>query len=460
MPETGCTRRQALKAAGAVAAGLGGVTVAGVSALPRPGLAAGPDDPAGHAAAISGALQAWDWSDAPSIPGEQAQAEFYTRYFPSLYKKLKFSSTIFGYTDMLPKLTIAWRASRLPDVARVAIQWSPQFVGAGQCAEITEEELGIPFREFLPGALLSVRQNGASAGPLYGIPANNEVMFLTYNKSIFSRAGLDPEIPPATWADLVAYSKTIHDKTGIYGFGMCAAQNNGNTPYRFMPMAWAFGGQIFDELSAQPTWRKIGIGDAGVIEALSLYRQMHNVDRSVQPSALSDDEAAVQTLFLDEKVAMVIDHPSFPQQVRHLKPDLHMGGALLPAGPVRRAVVLGGCNLHIRSTSANKPAALALIRAYLAPHWNARLGTGAGSEASTTVARASREGAVLSHDLPFNDLVFKMLPYGVNVPLVTQGAQIWNSIIPGMIQQVLSDKASPDSAAAAAAGQVRQIMTG
>ncbi len=64
-------------------------------------------------------------------------------------------------------------------------------------------------------------------------------------------------------------------------------------------------------------------------------------------------------------MAMCIDHPSFPQQVQQLKPDLEMGGALLPAGPVRRAVVLGGSNFHIRATTKNKPAALALMRAYL-----------------------------------------------------------------------------------------------
>jgi multiple sugar transport system substrate-binding protein len=447
MTKIGFTRRQALKAAGGSVAGL---TLAGR------GFAAGPED---AAASISGSLEAWDWSDAPSIPGEQAQAEFYTRYFPSLYKNLRFRSTILGYTDLLPKLTVAWRAGNLPDIARTAIQWSPQFVGAGQVAEITEQELGIPFSQFLPGALLSVRKNGASQGPLYGIPTNNEVMFLLYNKSIFKSAGLDPEKPPATWADLVSYAKTIHDKTGAYGYGLCAQQTNGNTSYRFMPMAWAHGGEIFDELSAQPTWRKIGIGGDGVVQALSLYHQMFNVDKSVQPSALSDNESDCQTLFLDGKMAMVIDHPSFPQQVKQLKPELDMGGGLLPAGPVRRAVVLGGSNFHIRATSRNKPAALALMKAYLAPYWNVRLGTGAGSEASTEAARASPDQAKASQELPFNDLVFKMLPYGVNVPLVTQGAQIWNTIVPGMIQQVLSGKATPKQAASAAADQVRQMMT-
>ena len=73
-----------------------------------------------------------------------------------------------------------------------------------------------------------------------------------------------------------------------------------------------------------------------------------------------------------------------------LKPDLELGGAMLPAGPVRRAVVMGGSNMHIRATTDNKPAALALMQAFLSPYWNARLAVGTGSEASTQAARAIR----------------------------------------------------------------------
>ena len=159
MAKTVFTRRQALQAAGASAAALALTGAAPGGPLPAPG-----PEPVAGAESVSGNLVAWDWSDAPSIPGEQAQAEFYTKYIPSTFKNLKFSSTIFGYTDLLPKLTVAWRAGNVPDVSRCAIQWSAQLVGAGQCAEITEEELGIPFNQFLPGALLSVRKNGASRG--------------------------------------------------------------------------------------------------------------------------------------------------------------------------------------------------------------------------------------------------------------------------------------------------------
>ena len=75
-------------------------------------------------------------------------------------------------------------------------------------------------------------------------------MAFIWNAKIFADAGLDPESPPATWDDVVAYSKQIHDKLGIAGYGLVAKQNAGNTPFRFMPQLWAYGGGALDEAAA------------------------------------------------------------------------------------------------------------------------------------------------------------------------------------------------------------------
>ena len=99
------------------------------------------------------------------------------------------------------------------------------------------------------------------------------------------------------------------------------------------------------------------------------------------------------------------------------------------------------------------------MREFLAPYWNSRMGTGAGSEASTATARASKFAQDFNKDLPFNDLVFQMLPFGVNVPLVPQSGQIWNIVVPGMIQQVLSGRATAKEAAAAAAADIKKMMS-
>jgi multiple sugar transport system substrate-binding protein len=81
-------------------------------------------------------------------------------------------------------------------------------------------------------------------GVTYGIPTNNETMAFIWNADIFKRAGLDPTKAPATWDDVVKYSKQIHDKLGIAGYGLVARKNAGNTPYRFMPQLWGYGGGV------------------------------------------------------------------------------------------------------------------------------------------------------------------------------------------------------------------------
>ena len=105
--------------------------------------------------------------------------------------------------------------------------------------------------DFWPGAMKSVTWDGKT----YGIPTNNETMALIWNAKIFADAGLDPEKPPATWDDVVVYSKTIHDKLGIAGYGLVAKQNAGNTPFRFMPQLWAYGGGALDEAARRADLR-------------------------------------------------------------------------------------------------------------------------------------------------------------------------------------------------------------
>jgi maltose-binding protein MalE len=51
-----------------------------------------------------------------------------------------------------------------------------------------------------------------------------------------------------------------------------------------------------------------------------------------------------------------------------------------------------------------------------------------------------------------------MMKYGVSVPLVSQGAHIWNETIPTMIQKVLLKQMSAKQAAAEAAAEIRQAM--
>jgi ABC-type glycerol-3-phosphate transport system substrate-binding protein len=118
-------------------------------------------------------------------------------------------------------------------------------------------------------------------GKTYGVPTNNETMALIWNAGIFDEAGLDPESPPATWTDLVEYSKQIKEKTGKNGYGLVARVNAGNTPFRFMPHAWAYGGGALDEAEDSPSYEEIYINNEGTRAALQDSYDMYVRDQSV-----------------------------------------------------------------------------------------------------------------------------------------------------------------------------------
>ncbi len=59
-------------------------------------------------------------------------------------------------------------------------------------------------------------------GNIYGLPWNTDVRFLYWNKEHYAEAGLDPESPPTTWAELEANAAALNVGSGEdverYGF--------------------------------------------------------------------------------------------------------------------------------------------------------------------------------------------------------------------------------------------------
>ena len=177
-----------------------------------------------------------------------------------------------------------------------------------------------------------------------------------------SDAGLDPEKPPATWDDVVAYSKQIHDKLGIAGYGLVAKQNAGNTPFRFMPQLWAYGGGALDEAEPSPTYEDdLAQQRRRARRALQASYDMYVRDKSVPTSALTNTQTENQAPFIAGQLGMMIAHPSEYammldlRRARRRAPTrtvadevvANMRYGLIPKGPARRAVVFGGSNIHV-----------------------------------------------------------------------------------------------------------------
>lgn len=389
------------------------------------------------------------------------------------YPNIETDAQNIDYNSLLDKLRTATLGNAGPMVVRLQILGGVEFAAKGYLQELKPEDVGYSSADFWPGAMKSVTWEGKT----YGIPTNNETMAFIWNAKIFADAGLDPENPPATWDDVVKYSKQIKDKLGIPGYGMVAKQNAGNTPFRFMPQLWAYGGGALDEARDAPNYGTVELNSAESKAALQASYDMYVRDKSVPVSALTNTQNENQNPFIAGQLAMMIAHPSEYAKMVDLASKAtgadkevadavvaNMRYGLIPAGPVRRAVVFGGSNIHILKNEyvdggLDEMAAKAFICFWTSPEWSTKLAW-TGSNPGNLRGFKTKWMKERLDTIKFLDVTTSMLPSGIPFPVIPEAPEIMNIIVPDMLQNALTGKMTVDAAADDAAAKVKDLLGG
>jgi multiple sugar transport system substrate-binding protein len=422
----------------------------------------------------TGKVSYWYVSPAESEPQivKDIDAEFWAA-FAETYPNIEVEINGLTYNDMLNTIRTAALGGAAPMVARMPILWGVEFAAKGQLMEFGPEDVGYPTEEFWPGAMKSVTWDGST----YGVPTNNETMALIWNAAIFEEAGLDPESPPATWDDVVAYSNQIRENTGKAGYGLVARVNAGNTPFRFMPTAWAYGSGALDEAEPDPTYQSIYINNDGTKAAVQTYYDMYVRDQSVPVGALTNTQAENIDPFIAGQLAMMISHPSEYAKMNDLAATAtgadqemalqvveNMRYGLIPEGPARRAVVFGGSNVHVFNPDivdgdVDLDAARALIAFMTGPEWSTKLAWTSSNPGNIRGFQTPWMKERLD-TIPFLDVTTSMLPYGIPFPVIPESPEIMNIIVPEMLQNALTDTMTVDEAADDAAAKIEELISG
>ena len=438
-------------------------------------------DTVGHCNSVTptdhkGKLTFWYQVIADSDPQimHQNYADFWAA-FKETYPNIELDAQGIVYNELLDKFRTALLGNAAPMAIRLQILGGAEFASKGYFEPLKPEDVGYATADFWPGAMKSVVWDGET----YGIPTNNETMAFIWNAKIFADAGLDPEKAPATWDDVVAYSKQIHDKLGIAGYGLVAKQNAGNTPYRFMPQLWAYGGGALDEARDAPTYETVELDSPESIAALQASYDMYVRDKSVPTSALTNTQAENQAPFISGQLGMVISHPSEYARMLDLASQAtgtdkavadevvaNMRYGLIPTGPTgRRAVVFGGSNIHIIKSeyvdggAVDEAAAKALICMWTSPEWSTKLAW-AGSNPGNLGGFKTEWMKQRLDTIKFLDVTTSMLPNGIPFPVIPEAPEIMNIIIPDMLQNALTETMTVEDAAKDAAAKVRELVGG
>ncbi|MEA2577374.1 MAG: hypothetical protein QOD78_962 [Chloroflexota bacterium] len=146
------------------------------------------------------------------------------------------------YNWTAPTFTAALAAGTLPDVFTIPFTDGKGLIAQHQIVDIDARIRALNYADkFNPNVLT----NGQDAdGKIYAVPTAAYGMSLTYNRTLFTQAGLDPNSPPTTWDDVRTAAKTIADKTGVAGYSSMATENTGG--WQLTTSTYALGGRMED----------------------------------------------------------------------------------------------------------------------------------------------------------------------------------------------------------------------
>ena len=144
------------------------------------------------------------------------------------------------YNWTAPTFTAQLAGGTLPTVFNIPFTDGKGLIAQHQIVNIDSRVRALGYADkFNPNVLV----NGEDTdGKIWAVPVTAYGMSLTYNRTLFTQAGLDPNKPPTTWDEVKADAKIIATKTGVAGFAQMATQNTGG--WQLTTMTYALGGRM------------------------------------------------------------------------------------------------------------------------------------------------------------------------------------------------------------------------
>jgi multiple sugar transport system substrate-binding protein len=215
----------------------------------------------------------------------------------------------FPYANLFEKELIDLNAQTgAYDLIMLDDPWFPRFSSKQFLTELSallqKRGLQSTDSDFIASSLALCRHPYETGG-LYALPYVGNSQLFFYRKDLFEKHGLKE---PATWDDVLTAAKTIHEKESeggggsrTYGYVMRAAQGNAAVA-DFMPIFWAFGGEMFDS-SGRPM-----VNSPEGIAALKFMLELGKYSPPGYPSFNADE---VNAHLLQGTAAMSINWPAW-----------------------------------------------------------------------------------------------------------------------------------------------------
>lgn len=230
-----------------------------------------------------------------------------------------------GGKNHINKLVAAVAAGAGPDFTTLDVIATEQFAQLDALLpldDIIAEHTELSVELFPRGPLMT----GNYEGTQYALPFGGDGSFVPYNRAIFVERGLDPDSPPATWAEFTETAKQLtfdrdgDGSTDVHGFLFIPSQPWLTTFY-WLPYFWMAGGEFMNEDRTEFTFNS-----AAGVEAMSHLMDLHHEHGVVPPSAIGAAATTDNLLdLLQGRVAMAFSGPNVIARVARDAPDFDLG---------------------------------------------------------------------------------------------------------------------------------------
>jgi len=273
-----------------------------------------------------------------------------------------------GYREAMEKAQTAFLAGKPPELAVLdapTLYTLRDIDAIVPLDDFIAEEGGDAYvAEFLPAFMEIAR----AEGKIWSIPWQRSTPIFYYNRDFFREAGLDPDKPPATWAELVEYGeklKKVDDSGNVTRWGVEIAINF----WLFKPLLLQAGGELDNEAGT-----KLNIDTP---ESREVFQFLLDMAHKYEIMPAVKQWAETVSDFVAGTTAMLYNSTGALTHIRNsIKYDF--GTAFLPAHK-RQVCIEGGGNFFIFKTDETRQAAAwEVIKWMTRPENTARWSLGSG----------------------------------------------------------------------------------
>ena len=282
---------------------------------------------------------------------------------------------VYQGTDIMTVLTPVVQTddvANMPDVANISFSSTMDMSNCEYVRwleDLMAEDDTCSAQDYLANGAYSVSVNGRMAAAPFSVSA----MILYYNKNMFRDAGLDPEAPPKTIAELADYTEklTTYNRDGsvdVYGFAC--------TPDRWHLSNWigGMGGHLGNNEGGRTgSFTEVVFGKEGTLEKV-----LTEYDKVVQTGGVQNAAADQRAEFLAGDYAMILQSSSRISSFMAAAKEggWELGVAGLPAvdAQATEGEAAGGAALYIfdRKDEARVQATYTFVKWMTSPEVQAR----------------------------------------------------------------------------------------